>query len=472
MTDNYDLIVVGGGSAGLTAAGIATQLGVRVALIEKDRLGGDCTWTGCVPSKALLKAARVAHDMRNARRYGLAPADPRVDLAAIMARIRDTVGQIYADESPDALRARGIDVLLGPARFRDPHTLAVGQETLTARKILIATGARPLVPPINGLDEVGYLSSDNLWDLEALPEHLLIVGAGPMGCEMAQAFRRLGARVTLLVAGDRLLPRDDPAASLALAEVFTAEGIDLIYNARAELAWHDEAGRIRLGAGGNGLVGDTLLLAAGRRPNVDGLGLARAGVAYSPAGIQVDDTLRTSQGHIYAAGDCTGGPQFTHYAAWQAGLAARNALLPGASAAVAEAVPWTTFTDPEVARAGLSEARARQKFGDDVTTTQWPMDRVDRARTEGNTAGFIKLVHRQNGRLLGATIVAARAGEMIHEWIVALQHGLSVDHLSAALHVYPTYAVANMEAALSVRLERLLSGLSGRALRTLARMGR
>jgi pyruvate/2-oxoglutarate dehydrogenase complex dihydrolipoamide dehydrogenase (E3) component len=293
-----------------------------------------------------------------------------------------------------------------------------------------------------------------------------------MGCEMAQAFRRLGARVTLLAAGERLLPRDDPAASQVLADVFAAEGIDLVYNARAELAWRDEAGRIRLGAGGNGLAGDTLLLAAGRRPNVDGLGLARAGVAYSRAGIQVDDTLRTSQRHIYAAGDCTGGPQFTHYAAWQAGLAVRNALLPGSSAAVADEVPWTTFTDPEVARAGLTEAQAREKFGDDVTTTQWPMDRVDRARVEGNTTGFIKLVHRKNGQLLGATIVAARAGEMIHEWIVALQHGLSVDDLSAALHVYPTYSLANMEAAVSVRLERLLNGLSGRILRALARLGR
>jgi pyruvate/2-oxoglutarate dehydrogenase complex dihydrolipoamide dehydrogenase (E3) component len=471
MTEPYDLVIVGGGSAGLTAADITIQLGARVALVEKNRIGGDCTWTGCVPSKALLKAAQVAHAMRDARRYGLAPVEPQVDLAVVMARVRDIVGQIYAGESPDALRARGVDVFLGAARFLDPHTLSVGETTLSARKVLIATGARPLVPPINGLARVGYLTSDSLWDLDVLPGHLLIVGAGPMGCEMAQAFRRLGSKVTLLAAGDRLLPRDEPAASRALDEVFAAEDIDVVYNARAELVWQDEAGLIHVGAGSNGLVGDTLLLAAGRRPHVEGLGLELAGVAYSPAGIEVDDTLRTSQRHIYAAGDCTGGAQFTHYAAWQAALAVRNALLPGSSKAVAGAVPWTTFTDPEVARAGLTEAQARQKLGSDVVTTQWPMSRVDRARAEGNTAGFIKLVHRKNGRLLGATIVAARAGEMIHEWIVALQQGLSVGDLSTALHVYPTYSMANMEAALSVRLGRLLTGLTGHTLRTLARLG-
>jgi pyruvate/2-oxoglutarate dehydrogenase complex dihydrolipoamide dehydrogenase (E3) component len=473
MDNSYDLVIIGGGSAGLTAAEFARRLGRRVALVEKERLGGDCTWTGCVPSKTLLKAARVAHHMRTADRYGLPAVAPQVELKKVMGHVRAVIAGIYEEESPEALRARGIDVVMGPARFLDSHTLSTGEGRLTARTVLIATGARPYIPPITGLDAVDALTYETVWGLETLPEHLLVVGGGPLGCEMAQAFRRLGAAVTLVTDRARLLPRDDPAASQLLSQVFAAEGIDLRFKARAERVW--PAGqKIHLVAGGEELVGDSLLLAAGRRPNVAGLGLEKAGVIYDDqGGIRVDDTLRTSQGHIYAAGDCTGGPQFTHYAGWQAFMAARNALLPGSAQGVRDQVPWTTFTDPEVAHAGLTEAEARDKFGDaEVEICRWPMTQVDRARTEGDGDGFLKVVHRKNGTILGVTAVAGRAGEMIHEWIVALKQGLKVGDLAEAIHIYPTYSIASMEAAAAIRVDHLLSGTSGRILQGLARLMR
>lgn len=471
MNEPYDLLIIGGGSAGLTAAGFAVQLGARVALVEKHRIGGDCTWTGCVPSKTLLKAAKVAHQMRTAARYGLTSVEPKVDLASVMAHVRAVIADVYHEESPEALRADGIDVFLDAARFLDPHTLAVGEATLTARHVLIATGAHPFIPPVAGLEGVDYLTYESVWELQVLPGHLLVVGAGPVGCELAQAFRRLGSQVTLVASRARVLPRDDPAASRVLGEVFAAGGIDLRYNARAERGWRDENG-IHLIAGGDELVGDALLITAGRRPNVDGLDLEKAGVAYSAKGIQVDEHLRTSQRHIYAAGDCIGSYQFTHYAGWQAFMAARNALLPGASKGVSDLVPWTTFTDPEVAHVGLTEEQAREKFIDSVMTCQWPMEKVDRARAEGDTAGFLKLIHRKDGTLLGATIVAARAGEMIHEWIVALDRGLKVGDLANAIHVYPTYSTASMQAAAAIRVGQLLSGTSGRVVRGMARLMR
>jgi pyruvate/2-oxoglutarate dehydrogenase complex dihydrolipoamide dehydrogenase (E3) component len=268
-----------------------------------------------------------------------------------------------------------------------------------------------------------------------------------------------------------MLPRDDPAASKVLAEVFTAEGIDLCFNFTAERTWQDGNG-IHLVADGRELVGDALLVAVGRRPNVDNLALGQAGVSYSAKGIDVDEHLRTSQRHIHAAGDCTGSYQFTHYAGWQAAMAVRNALLPGAARGVSDRVPWTTFTDPEVAHVGLNEDEARERFGGVVMACEWPMEWVDRARTEGDTVGFLKLVHKKNGTLLGATIVAGRAGEMIHEWIVALEHGLKVGDLAQVIHVYPTYSVASMQAAADIRVARLLGGTSGRIIRGIAHLMR
>jgi len=471
MDEQYDLIIIGGGSGGLTAAGLAVQFEARVALVEKHRTGGDCTWTGCVPSKTMLRAAKVAHEIRTADRYGLTPAEPVVDLKSVLAHVRDVIAAVYQEESPEALRADGIDVFLGSPRFLDPHTITVDETTLTARRFLLATGAHAFVPPIDGLAGVDYLTYETVWDLQALPQHLLVVGGGPVGCEMAQAFRRLGSEVTMVVSRDRLLPRDEPAASEVLADVFASEGIGLHFSARAQSV-RREGDSIHLMADGEKPVGDALLLAAGRCPNVDGLDLDQAGVTFSEQGIQVDDNLQTSQNHIYAAGDCIGSYQFTHYAGWQAAMAVRNALLPGASKGVTDHVPWTTFTDPEVARIGMTEAQAREQFGGAVGICDWPMDRVDRARAEGDTAGFMKLVHKKDGTLLGATIVARRAGEMIHEWVLALDRGLKVSEFGDVIHVYPTYSTAIMQAAAHIRVEQLLAGASGRVIRSLARLMR
>ncbi len=316
-----------------------------------------------------------------------------------------------------------------------------------------------------------YLTYENIWGLEILPEHLLVLGGGPIGCEMAQAFRRLGAQVTLVEGESRLLPREEMEASQLLAEVFEGEGLKLRLDAKAERVWLDEKG-LHIKAGSTEILGDALLVAIGRRPSVDGLDLEKADVVYSTKGIQVDEHLRTSQNHIYAAGDCVGSYQFTHYAGWQAFMAVRNALLPGASKGVVEHVPWATFTDPEIAHVGLTEPQARDKFGDAVMTCDWPMERVDRALTEVNASGFIKLVHKKNGTLLGVTIVAGRAGEMIHEWIVALEHGLKVGDLAGVIHVYPTYSTASMQAAAAIRVEQWLSSSSGRAIRRLAHLMR
>jgi pyruvate/2-oxoglutarate dehydrogenase complex dihydrolipoamide dehydrogenase (E3) component len=471
VNQTYDLIIIGAGSAGLTAAAFAIQLGARVALVEKKRTGGDCTWSGCVPSKTLLKTAKIAHQMRTAAAHGLTSVEPAVDLSRVMAHVRSVVADVYQHESPEALSADGIDVFLDAGRFIDSSNIAIGDTTLAARRFLLATGAHPLIPPIPGLEGVAYLTYESIWGLEFLPKHLLVVGAGPIGCEMAQAFRRLGADVTMVVSRDRLLPHDEPDAARVLADVFTAEGIELCYKARAERAWQ-EGSDIHLVASGRELVGDGLLLALGRQPSVDGLDLEKAGVVYSAGGIQVDDHLNTSQRHIYAAGDCIGTYQFTHYAGWQAVWAVRNALLPRASKGVTDRVPWTTFTDPEVAHVGLSEEEARKRFGNTVMTCEWPMERVDRARAEGRKAGFVKLVHKKDGALLGVTIVAAVAGEMIHEWIVALERGLKVGDLANIIHVYPTYSTASMQAAADVRVAELLSGTSGRIVRGLSRLMR
>ncbi len=469
MKEHYDIVIIGGGSAGITAACFAIQLGAKVAIVERGRVGGDCTWTGCVPSKTLLKVAKVAHQMRTAHAYGLDPVQPNVDLGRVMSHVRNVVNEVYEQESTDVLRGYGIDVLLDEAHFLDPNTLAVGDTQLAASRILIATGARPIAPPVEGLDSVDYLTYETVWDMETLPQHLIVVGAGPVGSEMTQAFRRLGTKVTLVDAAERMLLQADPQVSHLIADVFAEEGVDLRFNAALEKAWQN--GRdIHVIAGGEELVGDALLIAVGRRPVTDGLQLEQGGLDHDEKGIYVDDNLRTSQDHIYAAGDCIGGHQFTHYAGWQGFMAVRNALLPTSTKGVIELVPWATFTDPEVAQVGLNEAQARERYGDDVTTSEWSMGEVDRALAERETTGYIKFVHTKGGTPLGATIVAGRAGEMIHECVLALDHGLKMGDIASSIHIYPTYSTAMMQMAADIRVTQLLSGTSGRLIRGISRL--
>lgn len=471
MSEAYDLVVIGGGSAGLTASAFGAQLGLRVALVEKDRLGGDCTWTGCVPSKTLLEIAKTAHQMAQPSPLWIDHQRPEVDLKEVMARVRRAVDRIYSNEDPDALEAKGIRVIQGEAQFIDPHTLAAGETQLKARRFLIATGARPSIPAIPGLNDTGYLTYQSVWDMEVLPPKLMVMGAGPIGCELAQAFCRLGSRVTLLEGADRILLHDEPEAAGVLAQRLIQEGVDLRLGQMVERVTQNGNG-IQVALGQDELAGDALLVAVGRRPNVDGLGLEQAGVAFGPQGIDVDRRLRTSRKHIYAAGDCAGGHQFTHYAGWQGFMAVRNAFLPGSTRAVLDTVPWTTFTDPEVAHAGLTEAEARTKFGSALEVSTWPMASVDRAVTAGDDSGFIKVVHKKNGTVLGATVVSPRAGEMIHEWTLAIDNGIKLGSLAESIHVYPTYSMGNMQLAAQVRVDQLLSGTLGRLVRGLARLGR
>jgi pyruvate/2-oxoglutarate dehydrogenase complex dihydrolipoamide dehydrogenase (E3) component len=467
MENAYDLAIIGGGAAGLVAAPFAVQLGARVAFIEKDRIGGDCTWTGCVPSKTLIKSARVAYQMRTANRFGLTPVDTTVDLIPVMEHVGNVIAEIYSHTTPEALQNQGIDVFLGEPHFIDPHTISINDQMLSANYVLICTGAHPFVPQITGLDTTPHLTYQTIWDLKILPNHLVIIGGGPIGCELAQSFRRLGSKVTLLESGDRLLPHDDNDASKTLEEVFINERINLKLNSNVERTWQFGSD-IHLSTKDEEIVCDTLLVAVGRRPNIDGLDMVKAGVKNSKQGIQVDRNLRTSQSHIYAAGDCLGGFQFSHYAGWQGFIAVRNALLPGSSRGITDQVPWTTFTDPEVAHVGMTEEQARQKLGENVLTNIWPMNRVDRALNEAEDTGFIKIIYRKDKKLLGVTIVAAEAGEMINEWVVAMKHNFKVDELASVIHVYPTYSTASMQASAAILVKKLLGGLSGEIVRRLA----
>ncbi len=474
MNSHYDLVVIGAGSAGLTAARFARQLGLSVAMVERSRVGGDCTWTGCVPSKALLRAAGVAQSMRSANKYGLPPSEPQVDLRAVMERIRSVIHHIYDTESPVTLAAEGIDVILGEASFNGPDSISVAGSSLTARRFLVCTGASPFVPAIPGLDGVEFHTYESVWDMDELPELLAVVGAGAVGCELAQAFGRLGSRVMLIEAADRILPQEDAEVSEVISRQFIDEGIQVLAGVEARTvspASNGSAGASIQLADGRSLDADTLLIAVGRRPNTGGLALEAAGVAAGPDGIRTDRYLRTANKRVYAAGDVTGGPQFTHYAGWQGFMAIRNAFLPMNTVAVREQVPRATFTDPEAAQAGLTEAEAMERHGDEVVVSRWPLADVDRALTDGETGGFVKAVHTSKGRILGATIVAPRAGEMIHEWTLAIDQGIKLADLARSIHVYPTYSMASQQLALRTYSNWLMSGRMGALLRRLARRG-
>ncbi|MXZ91296.1 MAG: NAD(P)-binding protein [Chloroflexi bacterium] len=464
----YDLAIIGAGSAGLTAARFAARLGKRIALIEANRVGGDCTWTGCVPSKALLHAARVAHAIRNAGRYGIAASDPSVDFRTVMSRIRAAIEQIYAAESPDALRAEGIDVIEERAEFADSRTVSAGGRRITAKRFLICTGASPFVPPVPGLTDVPYLTYETFWQLESLPSRLTVIGGGPIGCELAQACQRLGSQVTLAEALPRILPNDEPDAAAIVASSLRRDGVELRLSSPVESVRRSDDG-ITVTAAGDDIAGDGLLVALGRRPNVVGLGLEAAGVDCGDAGIVVDDYLRTGARDIYAAGDCIGGFQFTHYAGFQGAMAVRNMMLPGRSRARPAHPPWATFTDPEAAHVGYTEEQARQQFGDQTLVSTLPMESIDRAVTDDAGDGFIKVVHRSNGTVLGATVVGRQAAEALQGWSIAAARGLRMGHVAQVMQAYPSLATGNQQIAWDAYLDGLTQGFAGRALRWLSR---
>ncbi|MCH7737002.1 MAG: mercuric reductase [Chloroflexi bacterium] len=470
MKKDYDLLIIGGGSAGLTAARFARQIGLTVALVEKGRVGGDCTWTGCVPSKTLLRAAKSAQTIKEAARFGTTTSQPTIDFKAVMGRVRSVIQEIFEAESPDTLQAEGIDVIQGEARFISPKTVSVDGREINARRYLVCTGAGPAIPPIDGLAEVDFLTYETIWDLEELPPRLAVVGGGPIGCELAQAFCRLGSSVTLVEGAERIMLQDEPEAADMLAKKLVQDGVDLRTDAALQRV-EKTANGVRLILSGDAqLEADRVLVCVGRRPQVDGMGLDEAKVKHGRGGIQVNKHLRTDQANIYAAGDCTGGYQFTHYAGYQGFMAVRNAFLPFNKRSVLERVPWATFTDPEVAHVGLTEDQARDRHGDKVEAATWPMDQTDRWFMEGDSPGFLKVVNLSSGKLLGVTIVASRAGEMIQEWVLALDQGLKLSHMAESIHVYPTYSLATQQLASKLRVEQLFSGTMGKFLRRYARM--
>ena len=465
---HYDLVIIGAGSGGLTAAGFAARLGAKVALVEKSRIGGDCTWTGCVPSKALLKAAKVAHEVRSAAHYGIATGAPVTDMGRVRDYVRGAIQQVYQFERPEELVRGGIDVVMGAARFLDEHTIDANGQRIAAKSFLITTGAHPSIPDVAGLSEVPYLTYEQLFENDILPATMIVVGGGPIGMEMAQAYQRLGPQVVVIA--EQLLPKEEPEAREVMQRVFEREGIRFVWG-RATSAKR-EGDSVVVRAGVEDVRGDLLLVASGRKPTVAGLDLEKAGVVYSERGIAIDSQLRTNVKHIYAAGDVTGGYQFTHFAGWQAFQAVRNAMLPGSSSGLTDLVPRVTFTDPEVAHVGLTEAQAKEKYSDAVVVLRREMSRTDRAVCENDTDGFIKLVTKKDGTILGVTIVAGRAGEAITEIIVAMKNGMKISDLAGVIHAYPTYSTAIQQTAAASTIESMLAGTKGTVIRGLSRLVR
>ncbi len=449
--DTYDLTIIGGGSAGLVLAVAGAKLGKKTALVEKHRIGGDCLWTGCVPSKALLKAAKVANYVQNAEKYGIAVRDATPDWQRVMEYVRGTQHTIeVAHDNPERFREMGVDVIFGDGHFEASDTFVVTDtesgeaRTLKSKKFVISTGSRPIAPPIPGLESCGYLDSETVWDLAEFPERILVVGAGPIGIELGQAFHRLGADVTIAQRSGHILTKEDADVSEQLLRYLRAEGLTIRLNTRiTQVVKAQDGTRVTFSNSENVTTEqtfDNILIAAGRAPNVEGLGLNTIGVQISERGIEVNSKLQTSVKNIYAAGDVIGHYLFTHVAAFQAQLLLRNIFFPFSKAINYAVVPWTTFCDPEVARCGLTEAAAREQYGDVDVFTLDQTD-VDRAVAEGETHGFSKVIaSRWTGKILGVHLVGTNAGEVIHEYVLAMQSGIPLRKLSGMIHVYPTFS--------------------------------
>ena len=453
-----DLVVIGAGAGGLVSAYIGAAVRAEVTLVEGHRMGGDCLNTGCVPSKALIRSARLARQLRDAAALGLKDVRGEVDFAAVMQRVQRVIGDIAPHDSVERYAGLGVEVLQGHARITSPWTVQVrlhdgGTRTLTTRSIVVAAGAAPFVPPIPGLREAGCLTSETLWGLRALPRRLLVLGGGPIGCELAQAFARLGSQVTQVEMAPRLLGREDPEVSQRVAAALRDDGVVV-------LTGH-EAVRVEVFDGEKRLVArhegrqvvvayDELLCAVGRSPRVSGYGLEALGIAPAPGkAIETDAWLRTRVPNVYAVGDVAGPLQFTHVAAHQAWYAAVNALFGrfGRFRVDYRVIPWTTFTDPEVARVGLSEAEAREQ-GIAVEVTRYGIDDLDRAIVDGTAHGFVKVLTAPGtDRILGVTLVGEHAGDLLAEYVLAMKHGLGLNKILGTIHTYPTLAEANKHAA-------------------------
>ncbi|MCH8815049.1 MAG: FAD-dependent oxidoreductase [Chloroflexi bacterium] len=476
MKYDYDVVIVGVGSAGMVAAEVAFNMGVRAAMVERDRVGGDCLWTGCVPSKTLLSSAKAAHTIRNAAAYGIDAGDLKIDTTKVWDRIKRVQEEIAStDDNADRFREMGVDVLEGEATFVAPHRISVGDREVSTKYALVCTGSRPVTPPIDGLEETGFLNSENLFQLAGAPESLIVLGGGPIGVEMAQGMNRLGVKTVLLEATDGILTRDEPSLTAILMDKLRSEGVEVCVNAKISRVERQGDRKVVSGQV-NGeerrWEASEMLVAAGRKPNIDALDLDAVGVKTGRKGIRVDERLRTSADWVYAAGDCAGRFLFTHSAAAEAAMALRNMFYPGGSAAPT-LVPWATFTDPELAHVGMTVEEAERKLGKkSVRVFEFDLAHSDRARTEGATSGKMLLVTDNRLKILGAHILAPSAGEMISQFTLAivekvrLTPGMATTNL---MQVYPTYSTAVTQLAGDAIYEQLRSPVI-RAARRLNRL--
>jgi pyruvate/2-oxoglutarate dehydrogenase complex dihydrolipoamide dehydrogenase (E3) component len=445
----FDIAIIGAGSAGLSVAAAAAQFGEKVVLFEKHEMGGDCLNTGCVPSKALLAAAKAAQAHRTSTPFGVAADNPGIDFAKVMAHVHSVITTIAPLDSQERFEGLGVTVVRAAVRFTGRNLLEAQGKSYTARRIVIATGSRAGVPPIPGISDVPYFTNETIFNNRALPKHLIVIGGGPIGVEMALAHRRLGAEVTVLEA---FLPlaKDDPELTKVVLDSLQSEGIAIRGGIKIERVEKLQTG-VRIIAAGNEIIeGSHLLIAAGRIPNLEGLDLEKAGVDHSKRGITVDKGLRSvSNRQVYAAGDVAGGLQFTHVAGYHAGLIIRNALFRLPVTNRTDIIPWVTYTDPELAHVGLTEKDAKTQHGDAVRVLRWPFHDNDRAITEGKTKGLVKIVTAKNGKILGCSIVGPNAGDLIAMWALAITQGLKVSAIAGMVLPYPTLGEAGKRAAIT-----------------------
>ncbi|MBI5886757.1 MAG: dihydrolipoyl dehydrogenase [Deltaproteobacteria bacterium] len=458
----FDMVIIGGGVAGLVAASGAAQLGAEVALIDRSPLGGDCLRYGCVPTKRLIRSAKVCHLVKHASEFGINANNVTVDFASVMQTLREVQAAIAVNDSPERFKKMGVEVAFGNGEFTDPQTFKLGNTSYKGRRFLIATGSSPVTLPIPGLKEAGALTNVTALQLTELPPSIAILGAGPIGIEFAQAFGRLGSRVTIIEKFDRILPREDPELTSILHKILEGEGVKIDTCTEVKDAALDNGMKVLNAACATGdkrYAMDRIMMAIGRSPNVEGLGLDTAGVEHDARkGIAVDRHLRTTERHIYAAGDCTGGLAFTHVAEYQAGIVISNALFPFVNRSVDyRVVPWVTYTDPELARVGMTEEEARRTHSN-VRVYRHPFNAVDRAVIDGSTSGMIKLVCDAKMRILGAHILGPAAGELIHEYALAMKAGIPATKISQTIHAYPTLAQSIKRASDIYYRERLFSG--------------
>ncbi len=467
-----DLCIIGAGSGGLSVAAAGAQLGADVVLVEKGKMGGDCLNTGCVPSKALLAAAKRAHQIATSDQFGISSTRPKVDFAKVMAHVKDVIAQIAPNDSVERFSGLGVQVIEAEGKFKDKRTLIAGDYEIKARRFVVATGSSAALPPIAGLDQVNYLTNETIFEQQELPKHLIIIGGGPIGMEMAQAFRRLGSKTTVLEAFTPFA-KDDPEAAGIVMNQLAGEGITIQAQARVERVEQSDKGilvHVTKEGHTKKLTGSHLLVAAGRKPNVSGLALDKAGIEADPRGIKVSRALLTTNKKIFAIGDVTGGMQFTHMANYQAGIVIRRALFRLPARVATNAIPWVTYTDPELAHVGLSEAEAH-KTGQKIRILRWPYAENDRAIAERHIHGSIKVITDTRGRILGATIVGMNAGEIIQMWTLAITQGLKIKAMTEFISPYPTLSEISKRVAYTYYTTSLTSPMLHRIIRWLGKLG-